>query len=472
MISFFKTPQNSVIAVQSTNSFAEADVAKLVWLFGEATYVDGESMDGWFVGPRKEMITPWSTNAVEITQNMGITGIFRIEEFVQVPDASAGFDPMLQRMYQGLGQEIFDVKKQPEPILEIEDIAAYNQQEGLALSDDEIAYLDSVAQKMGRKLTDSEVFGFSQVRITSYNVCYTKLLRGETYTRIVPSGPADNHVFAMSFNGADLWLASGGRNAVWNNLFFAAQFQLYREGQWQVFNQLTHPEWGGFHDVLCVAADPASPDHVFAGSWGGGVAEFRNGEFVARYHNLNSSLQTALPNQPNDPYVRISDLDFDSNGNLWVVNSLASKPISVLRPDGKWESFALPGVQSDTDMGQMVITDSDDQWVVVPKGKGLAVRKADGTDARHLSVVAYFNNGTEEVFTPMNNIYAIALDRDGAVWVGTTVGAAVYSRPGDLWSGNTLYATQPGLDQNDGLYHPLLSTETVTAIAVDGANLV
>ena len=320
---------------------------------------------------------------------------------------------------------------------------------------------------VGSAAADADAQGELWVADTSYGLIHKD---GETYTRIVPSGPADNHVFAMSFNGADLWVASGGRNAVWNNLFFAAQFQLYREGQWQVFNQLTHPEWGGFHDVLCVAADPASPDHVFAGSWGGGVAEFRNGEFVARYHNLNSSLQTALPNQPNDPYVRISDLDFDSKGNLWVVNSLASKPLSVLRPDGEWESFALPGVQSDTDMGQMVITDSDDQWVVVPKGKGLAVRKADGTDARYLSVVAYFNNGTDEVFTQMNNIYAIALDRDGAVWVGTTVGAAVYSRPGDLWSDNTLYATQPGLDQNDGLYHPLLSTETVTAIAVDGAN--
>ena len=163
MISFFKTPQNSVIAVQSTNSLNQADCEKLVWLFGEAGYVEAETLEGWFVGPRKEMVTPWSTNAVEITQNMGITGIFRIEEFVAVPDHSAGFDPMLQRMYDGLKQDIFKIEKQPDPIIGIEDIAAYNEKEGLALSDDEISYLDSVAVKMGRKLTDSEVFGFSQV---------------------------------------------------------------------------------------------------------------------------------------------------------------------------------------------------------------------------------------------------------------------------------------------------------------------
>jgi len=163
MISFFKTPQSSVIAVQSTNTFAASDIEKLVWLFGEATYVEGESLEGFFVGPRREMITPWSTNAVEITQNMGLSGIIRIEEFISVPDTNAGYDPMLQRMYNGLKQEIFIIDKKPDPIIPIEDIAAYNEQEGLALSEDEIAYLNEVAVKLGRKLTDSEVFGFSQV---------------------------------------------------------------------------------------------------------------------------------------------------------------------------------------------------------------------------------------------------------------------------------------------------------------------
>ncbi len=163
MISFFKTPQNSVIAVQSTSSFADSDIEKLVWLFGEATYVDDEKLEGFYVGPRKEMITPWSTNAVEITQNMGISGIIRIEEFFEVPNEDAAYDHMLQRMYNGLEQEIFTINKQPEPIIEIDDIAAYNEQEGLALSEDEIQYLNSVSEKLGRKLTDSEVFGFSQV---------------------------------------------------------------------------------------------------------------------------------------------------------------------------------------------------------------------------------------------------------------------------------------------------------------------
>ncbi len=163
MILFFKTLQNSIIAVQTTVSFTDEDIQKLNWLFGEAILIAHDKLTGFFVGPRKEMITPWSTNAVEITQNMGLEGIVRMEEFVEVPDRSVGYDPMLKRLYEDLNQTIFTINKKPEPILEIDDIAAYNEQEGLALSTDEITYLDSVAEKMGRKLTDGEVFGFSQV---------------------------------------------------------------------------------------------------------------------------------------------------------------------------------------------------------------------------------------------------------------------------------------------------------------------
>ena len=163
MILFFKTPQNTFIAVNSIISLNAEDIEKLIWLFGVAEKLNEAVLDGWFVGPRKEMLTPWSTNAVEITQNMGIEGIIRIEEYIQVADQSAGFDPMLKALYHNLDQKIFTIQKKPDPILEIGDIATYNQQEGLALSVDEIGYLNSVAVKLGRKLTDGEVFGFSQV---------------------------------------------------------------------------------------------------------------------------------------------------------------------------------------------------------------------------------------------------------------------------------------------------------------------
>ena len=163
MIQFFENASGIVYAVQTSIPLNTEDVAKLNWLFGNATQIETPSITQNFVGPRAAMITPWSTNAVEITQNMGVNGIIRIEEFQKTTEDFSDFDPMISQKYTSLTQDMFTVNVEPQPILEIEDIAAYNQQEGLALSNEEVAYLNNVANKIGRKLTDSEVFGFSQV---------------------------------------------------------------------------------------------------------------------------------------------------------------------------------------------------------------------------------------------------------------------------------------------------------------------
>ncbi len=163
MIIFFEGQEKQIFVVQSNSPLSDTTIDKLVWLFNRAALLNSEILTGFFVGPRREMITPWSTNAVEITQNMGISGIVRIEEFYRVDSESAKFDPMLQRLYKSLDQVIFTINRKPEPILFIEDISAFNLKEGLALSSDEIEYLESLSKKLDRKLTDSEIFGFSQV---------------------------------------------------------------------------------------------------------------------------------------------------------------------------------------------------------------------------------------------------------------------------------------------------------------------
>ncbi|GHV52067.1 phosphoribosylformylglycinamidine synthase [Bacteroidia bacterium] len=163
MIQFFKSASQTVLAVETGKPFTSGEIQKLVWLFDEATPLDSGNVEGWFVGPRKEMVTPWSTNAVEITQNMGFDSISRIEEYAVAASGEAGYDHMLQRLYNGLGQDLFTIQKQPEPIIPVDDIEAYNQEEGLALSAGEVAYLNELSLKLGRKLTDSEVYGFAQV---------------------------------------------------------------------------------------------------------------------------------------------------------------------------------------------------------------------------------------------------------------------------------------------------------------------
>ena len=162
MIQFFGNKNSKVFAVQTSKELSKEAVQKLNWLFGNQEKLSEASIDAFFIGPRAAMITPWSTNAVEITQNMAIEGILRIEEFTASTEKE-DFDPMIFQKYAALNQEIFKIDIEPEAILDIEDIAAFNQQEGLALNDEEVDYLNNLSTKIGRKLTDSEVFGFSQV---------------------------------------------------------------------------------------------------------------------------------------------------------------------------------------------------------------------------------------------------------------------------------------------------------------------
>lgn len=162
MITFFKKGANTIYAVGADHALSPKELEKLEWLLG-GIQVQDDTLRGTFIGPRKEMITPWSTNAVEITQNMAMTGIERIEEFTTTKEKDPKYDKMLQRVYHTLDSDTFTITRTPDPIVYIDDIEAYNKSEGLALSPEEVDYLKGLGKRLGRPLTDSEVFGFSQV---------------------------------------------------------------------------------------------------------------------------------------------------------------------------------------------------------------------------------------------------------------------------------------------------------------------
>ena len=196
MIYFFRSKDEHILAVQTQKNFEKETVEALTWLFSEARMLDIKVIEGTFIGPRREMITPWSTAAVEITKNMKIEGITRIEEFFPVSDSCKSddmieYDKMLQRIYHTLDENIFTIDKQPEQIIHIEDFEEYNKQEGLALSPEEIQYLKDLSEKLGRPLTDSEVFGFSQVNSEH---CRHKIFNG---TFIIDGKEMESTLFKM-----------------------------------------------------------------------------------------------------------------------------------------------------------------------------------------------------------------------------------------------------------------------------------
>lgn len=191
MILFFKTPQETIIATEMDHQPSQEETSKLCWLFGGAECIDTQQLDGIYVGPRREMVTPWSTNAVEITENMNLSGITRIEEYFPVSSKEATHDPMLQRMYEKLDQSLFTVNHEPEPIKLVENLEQYNEEEGLALSPEEMAYLHTIAKQNGRPLTDSEIFGFAQINSEH---CRHKIFSG---TFIIDGEEKELSLFAM-----------------------------------------------------------------------------------------------------------------------------------------------------------------------------------------------------------------------------------------------------------------------------------
>ncbi|MDO8929002.1 MAG: two-component regulator propeller domain-containing protein, partial [Bacteroidota bacterium] len=188
------------------------------------------------------------------------------------------------------------------------------------------------------------------------------------------------------------------------------------------------------------------------------------------YNNLNSSLQTQLPDQPTEPYVRVGGMDFDSKGNLWVTNSGVANVISVFQTDGQWKSFDLRGIANNRFIGKVLVTKDDVKWVILGRGEYMYALNRDNNQSKMQKVTAYFTNSKEELYTEMSDVNAIAEDQNGELWLGTSSGVAVFSNPQKIWEDATLFATRPGLDLNDGIFHPLLEKESITAIAIDGAN--
>lgn len=282
--------------------------------------------------------------------------------------------------------------------------------------------------------------------------------------RIIPDGPVTNEMYFISHTGNELWIAPGDLSG-----YKRPFFQRNKEGQWTYFLPRNHPELNGFHNILEIAVDPADANHFFVASWGGGLLEYRNDEFVQRFYNKNSPLETALPNQPDQPFTRVGGLAFDQQGNLWMTNAECTHNLHRLAPNGEWTSYSLPEIANLYNVTKLIVNQYGDKWMLVP-GHDAYVVDQSGERKKRLLITTYFNNGTEEFFTRMNDAFAIAEDQNGEIWIGTSMGVAVYSNPSRIWESDNFYAYQPGLDLNDGYYHPLLETESVTAIAIDGAN--
>ncbi|MBT7143248.1 MAG: T9SS type A sorting domain-containing protein [Bacteroidetes bacterium] len=290
---------------------------------------------------------------------------------------------------------------------------------------------------------------------------------------IYPNGPDNSKVVDLEIAEGDLWAATGGKNGSWTNLWNKAEVFSFIENEWNTYNNNSISKMSQAIDIIKVKIDPLNNKHLFAASWGGGILEFMNGELIEIYNDSNSSLQNIIPGSK---YVRVGGLVFDDDNNLWATNSEVANPISVKKASGtwsngeKWISFPYGNTVDAPTLSEILVTQYGHKWVVLARGYGL---------------FAFDNNRTIENFADdqtkqfdvvdengkiiSNNIFSIAEDREGTIWIGTNKGVLVYYNPSSVFDQSNFYA-QKVILEIDGSAQYLLETETVSAIEIDGAN--
>ncbi len=286
---------------------------------------------------------------------------------------------------------------------------------------------------------------------------------------VQPDGPGTNNVFNMHMVDQTLWIAPGAvEGGSWGNTYKNWGTYMYNEGSWTNFDDDNIAALDTVIDILSVVVDPNNTQHAFIGSWGDGLLEFTDGSLTNVYTHLNSSLQTR---SPTSTWVGVAGMAIDDNSNLWVSNSFCEEPLSVKTASGTWRSFDFGPSLNDKLVANIVIDQSDQKWVRVNDvANGVLVFNDGGTptdisDDNYRVLTTLEGNGN----LPSNEVWSIAEDLDGEIWLGTNVGIAVIYSPENVFSGSNFDAQQILIEQ-DGNIQVLMETEIVTAIAVDGAN--
>jgi len=290
-----------------------------------------------------------------------------------------------------------------------------------------------------------------------------------TSTSFMLNGPKTANVFKMSVENSNLWVAPGGMDATWNDVYNRDGVFSFINETWTTYDHNTIPAFDTIYDIINIAENPSNPSNVFVGSWSKGLLEFNNQALTKIYDASNSTLTSNQPYGPNYR-IRVDGIEFDANGNMWVINSGVNTALNVRKPNGNWKAFNFSGYLNNQEVGGLIIDKNNQKWMILPRGNGLLVFNDNNTiddlsDDKIKLLSTSIGNGA----LPSDNIYSIAVDQDGEVWVGTDLGIAVFYNPENVFSGSS-FDSQQILVNLDGYIQPLLASEIITAITVDGAN--
>ena len=285
---------------------------------------------------------------------------------------------------------------------------------------------------------------------------------------VLPNGPASKNVFQLQSSGDQVWIATGGYGANWSKRYMKEGVARF-DGLWSIFNSENTPSLQGYSDFICTATNPNDPSVTYVGTWGHGLLKLKDGEVVEVYNASNSTLDYWVADI--DPKILISGLAFDSHGNLWVANSGASNPLSVMERDGTWHSCSLGGSLGGIDIGNLMVDHNNYKWIL-RRGGEIVVFNDNGTlDISSDDRVARINTAVGSgALAGSANCFAV--DRSGVVWIGTTGGPCLISDSRKIFDGSNFDATKQKVPRNDGTdqYDFLFDGSNVLSMAVDGSN--
>ena len=287
---------------------------------------------------------------------------------------------------------------------------------------------------------------------------------------IKPNGPYFNSVMNLDCSKHNLWATAGGITSTLNNQWRGAAIYNFKNDEWKTYTSGVDPKLANVYDVCFVKINPFNNNQVYFGSFGSGLIKITNGIVDTVFNQYNSPLETIIENQP---YVRITGIDFDTDGNLWIVLSEVTNNLVVLKKDGSWKTYPLSiqmGGKKIT--GKILCSTKGIKWIILPKGGGICAFSENGTfdninDDKFKKISIISNEG--EVIS--NDIFCMKEDKNGLLWVGTAKGLVYYNNQEDVFNSTNFYAQRIKLpNEIEGQANYLFESEVITAIAIDGAN--
>lgn len=288
------------------------------------------------------------------------------------------------------------------------------------------------------------------------------LRQNQIWTNALPNAPYGNRTYFVRATSDEILVTAGGRTDPWGNIYFPFGFYSFTSNSWST--RYNYNYW----DAVRIIESPFAPNEYYIASWGDGIVVYRDGVEVENYNPENSSLQTILPGR----YCRIGGLAFDNKRNLWATNAGVVNTISVRSPEGDWKGFPYQTIIGSERISDILISPTGNLWVTAPSGgKLFVINPGDNPMNQESHTVRAFNPYDASGASLPNDIYSLAFDRDGYLWVGTTEGVLVSYNPSRVFETSEFYMQKVKIpDVVEGLAVYLLENETVTSIAVDGAN--